>query len=138
MSVQDQLDRISGKIRDSYAAVADMGGTIPAEQRVQNLPEAIRSIPAGGSADGSGEYVPVPGPAGTDGKSAYELAVEQGFVGTLNQWLASLVGPQGERGANGADGYSPVLGRDYFTDADKNAIVSSVLTSLPVYAGEVQ
>jgi hypothetical protein len=34
------------------------------------------------------------------GKSAYELAVENGFVGTTIEWLASLVGP------NGVDGLS--------------------------------
>lgn len=28
-----------------------------------------------------------PGSAGADGKSAYELAVEQGYTGTLQQWL---------------------------------------------------
>ena len=39
----------------------------------------------------------------TNGKSAYELAVENGYQGTLEEWLASLVG---ETGANGADGKS--------------------------------
>lgn len=29
---------------------------------------------------------------GDDGKSAYEVAVEQGYVGTVDEWLASLVG----------------------------------------------
>lgn len=33
---------------------------------------------------------------GDDGKSAYELAVQEGYVGTLSEWLASLVGPQGK------------------------------------------
>ncbi|MBT2714079.1 hypothetical protein J7E23_14715 [Pseudomonas sp. ISL-88] len=28
--------------------------------------------------------------AGKDGLSAYELAVQQGFTGTLDEWLASL------------------------------------------------
>lgn len=32
----------------------------------------------------------VPGRAGTDGQSAYELAVENGFVGTEEAWLESL------------------------------------------------
>ena len=39
-----------------------------------------------------------------DGKSAYELAVEQGYEGTEEQWLASLVGPQGEKGEKGEKG----------------------------------
>ncbi|WND36913.1 hypothetical protein RI578_22665 [Streptomyces sp. BB1-1-1] len=38
------------------------------------------------------------------GDSAYEVAVDEGFVGTVEQWLASLVGPQGATGATGAPG----------------------------------
>lgn len=38
--------------------------------------------------------IPEPIP-GTGGKSAYELAVERGFVGTLDEWLASLKGKNG-------------------------------------------
>jgi len=47
------------------------------------------------------------GPAGADGLSAYEIAVNNGFVGTESEWLASLEGPQGiqgEQGPAGADG----------------------------------
>lgn len=36
-----------------------------------------------------------------DGKSAYELAKEQGFVGTLVEWLASLKGLKGDNGDTG-------------------------------------
>ena len=42
------------------------------------------------------------GPA--DGLSAYEVAVEEGFVGDEAAWLASLVGPPGATGATGATG----------------------------------
>ncbi|APD18772.1 minor tail protein [Streptomyces phage Raleigh] len=38
------------------------------------------------------------------GDSAYEVAVENGFAGTVAQWLASLVGPQGVKGDTGATG----------------------------------
>lgn len=41
------------------------------------------------------------GQAGSNGKSAYELAVESGYQGTLEEWLASLVGPQGAAGKDG-------------------------------------
>ena len=37
---------------------------------------------------------------GTNGKSAYDLAVEKGYSGTLDEWLASL------KGSNGNDGKS--------------------------------
>lgn len=45
-------------------------------------------------------YVP-PGPvmkiasAGPQGLSAYQVAVANGFIGTQQEWLASLVGPSG-------------------------------------------
>ena len=39
--------------------------------------------------------VHVPGLPGKDGKSAYEVAVEQGFVGTVDEWLESLHGQNG-------------------------------------------
>ena len=40
------------------------------------------------------------GPPGDDGKSAYEIAVEEGFVGTEEQWLASLQGRDGNPGSS--------------------------------------
>ena len=45
-------------------------------------------------------------PAGPPGKSAYDLAVEQGFVGDVDTWLASLNGADGVGmpGAAGAQG----------------------------------
>lgn len=46
----------------------------------------------------------VRGAAGEDGKSAYEIAVENGFEGTEEEWLASLKGQDGEDGKDGADG----------------------------------
>lgn len=83
-------------------------------------------------------------------------------AGDLYVWSASEstwknVGKiQGPAGADGADGYTPVKGKDYFdgrdgqdgktpirgtdywTDADKQSMVNDVLAALPVYNGEVQ
>lgn len=44
-------------------------------------------------------------------------------------------GPAGASGAKGADGYTPVRGTDYWTDADQEAIVQQVITALgtPVF-----
>lgn len=44
------------------------------------------------------------GERGKDGKSAYEIAVEHGFVGDESQWLESLKGRDGERGQDGLAG----------------------------------
>lgn len=51
----------------------------------------------------------VKGGSGAAGKSAYEIAVLNGFVGTEIEWLASLVGD---------DGYTPQKGTDYFDGDD--------------------
>jgi len=41
------------------------------------------------------------GSVGAPGKSAYEVAVAEGFTGTVTEWLASLVGPTGPKGDPG-------------------------------------
>lgn len=48
----------------------------------------------------------------------------------------AIVNIRGGDGTNGKDGYTPVRGKDYFTDADKVEIVNDVLAALP-YADEV-
>lgn len=53
------------------------------------------------------------GPIGADGLSAYEVAVDAGFSGTVQQWLASLVGavgPAGQQGEIGPAGPQGVQG----------------------------
>ena len=55
------------------------------------------------------------------GYSAYEVAVQEGFVGTKAEWLASLqgaTGPQGDQGPKGDD-YT-------LTEQDKQDIASLV------------
>lgn len=64
--------------------------------------------------------------AGADGKSAYEIAVEDGFVGTITEWLASL---------KGAEGHTPIKGVDYFTAADIAEIINAVIAALPTWEG---
>lgn len=46
------------------------------------------------------------GERGQDGKSAYEVAVANGYVGNEAQWLASLKGRDGEPGRDGRNGFS--------------------------------
>ena len=42
---------------------------------------------------------------GPDGKSAFELAKQQGFTGTLDEWIASLKGEKGNVGPDGKSAY---------------------------------
>jgi hypothetical protein len=54
-----------------------------------------------------------PGLDGTDGISAYEVAVNEGFVGTEAEWLTSLIGdqgPQGDIGPQGPQGLQGIQG----------------------------
>lgn len=91
---------------------------------------------------------------GKDGYSAYEVAVKNGFEGTEEEWLASLKGEKGEKGDTGAtgakgdkgdagakgetgeagtpgsNGYSPVKGTDYWTDADRAEILEELGDSI--------
>ena len=59
------------------------------------------------------------GGGGANGKSAYELAVSEGYEGTLAEWLESLNGDPGPRGP------IPIKGVDYFTDAEVEEIAAS-------------
>lgn len=52
---------------------------------------------------------------GKDGRSAYEIAVEHGFVGTETEWLESLRGADGKDGLPGKDGKNGVDGKDGIT-----------------------
>ena len=67
----------------------------------------------------------------TQGASAYELAVHNGYEGTEEEWLASLQGEQGPQGEPGVEGYTPVKGEDYFTEEEIRDIVNRVLEELP-------
>lgn len=60
------------------------------------------------------------GKEGKDGKSAYEIACENGFEGTEEEWLDSL---QGEPGPQGEPGKTPIKGEDYWTEEDRASIV---------------
>jgi hypothetical protein len=50
------------------------------------------------------------GTNGTNGLSAYQIAVNNGFVGTEAQWLTSLQGPVGATGATGSQGPTGLTG----------------------------
>ncbi len=96
-----------------------------AEELLWELCELISNVGGGGSA--------VPGPRGEKGDpgdSAYQVAVDNGFVGSESEWIASLKGPKGDKGeagrdgvhgpqgVKGADGKTPVRGIDYWTESD--------------------
>ena len=64
------------------------------------------------------------GGAGSAGKSAYEIAVDNGFEGTEVEWLASLKGEQGPQGGTGPQGVQGPPGADGTDGQDGKGITN--------------
>lgn len=77
------------------------------------------------------------GDAGADGKSAYEVAVANGYTGTQAQWLASLKGADGAPGKDGSAGKDGQTWQPYIAD-DKHwhiRLINSV--DMPAIVGVI-
>lgn len=75
-----------------------------------------------------------PGADGKDGISATHSW--NGTVLTITSASGtSSADLKGEKGDAGADGRTPVKGTDYFTDTDKDEMISAVLAALPIAEG---
>ena len=81
---KEQIDSLGTSIGEAISAKSE-----------ETLQEVYRLIE---------ELTPQEGTQGLDGKSAYELAVEQGFEGTVVEYLESLKGEKGDKGDTGAKG----------------------------------
>ena len=77
------------------------------------------------------------GEKGTDGKSAYQIAVEQGYQGSESDWLSSLKGDKGDPGDRGLQGIpgekgekgdAGVAGKDGFSPIANVVKDGSVIT----------
>ena len=55
MSIASQLTALEGNISDAYDMVAQRGGTVPARKNMENLDDAIATIPSGG-----GTFIGIP------------------------------------------------------------------------------
>lgn len=78
---------MSIKLADTLAPLADFPSAYAKDIEFddgKNLQEKLNNGELGGG-----------GGSGTAGKSAYEIAVDNGFVGTETEWLESLNGKQG-------------------------------------------
>jgi len=62
---------------------------------------------------------------GVPGDSAYEVAVDNGFVGTEVEWLASLEGTDGTNGTNGTNGAAGAAGISAYQVAVNNGFVGN-------------
>lgn len=98
--------------------------------RATTVPVTLHIRPSGFVEDGATPIPPTPdlytqllkklsemqtGANGKDGSSAYEIAIENGFVGTAAEWLESLKGKDGidgKDGLPGKDGADGLPGKD--------------------------
>lgn len=86
---------------NGYAqAIAALDGKLDRNQGAANAGKALVINKSGDVVPGTASS----GGGGADGKSAYEIAVENGFEGDEKAWLASLKGEKGDAGAQGATG----------------------------------
>lgn len=72
------------------------------------------------------------GGTGKNGKSAYEIAVENGFIGTEIEWLESLKGQPGKDGINGADGKDGNDGKDITSINDSETSSETTWSSVKI------
>ena len=77
----------------AYTPTTWENGDIITADRLNKLEQGVQN-----------EQVGTPGAAGTNGKSAYEIARANGFTGTESDWIASLKGEKGDTGAAGTNG----------------------------------
>ena len=126
--------------------------------RATTVPVTLHIRPSGFVADGDTPIPPTPdlytqllkklsemqtGANGKDGCSAYEIAIENGFVGTAAEWLESLKGrdgidgkdglpgKDGKDGADGLPGKDGTNGKDGRDGIDGKDGISPDLTNYP-------
>ena len=85
------------------------------EGTVTNKQKLTGTLSSGGSMVGGVGTV-----FGKDGKSAYDVAVKNGFEGTETEWLASLKGEMGDRGNPGVYVGSGDMPEDCYVQIDPN------------------
>lgn len=111
----------------------------------------LKGEPGEPGQDGRDGIDGIDGQDGADGKSAYQIWLEEGNVGTEQDFLDSLKGADGidgkdgkdgvdgKDGTNGQDGYTPIKGTDYWTTADKAEIVQDTIQDLqPTLSSNLQ
>lgn len=108
---QDGADGADGA--DGRSIVdAEVAGTALVLVFSDGSTETVGTVVGADGQDGEDGQPGADGATGQPGASAYQLAVSEGFQGTLTEWLASLVGPAGENGATGSPGADGEDGTD--------------------------
>lgn len=81
------------------------------------------------SLEGSGAVQGKPGKDGDNGKSAYQIALDNGFTGTESEWLKSIKGDTGDKGDKGDTPYIK-NGNWWYGNTDSGVPIPSFLDLL--------
>ena len=103
-------------IQPTAATIAEV------DDKIVDLLDSVADLIEGGGTGGGG--------TGADGKSAYEIAVDNGFVGTEAEWLESLKGEDG----TGSGGQGAIINLNEYTGQPAGGSGISVI--VPVAAGD--
>lgn len=93
------------KVLDHFDTLNELKAVVPDGSAIDGC-YAVGSLPYTYYAWYAGEWQTQGRLQGVDGKSAYQIAVDNGFVGTMAEWLASLQGTIGVDGKPGTNGVS--------------------------------
>ncbi len=96
----EQVDAVIGEVREKLASGEFKG------EKGEDGKDGEKGEKGEDGQDGTN------GQNGADGKSAYEVAVANGYAGSETEWLKDLQGADGKDGANGADGRDGADGKD--------------------------
>lgn len=91
-----------------------------------------KTINIGSNGDGGATFIPS---VSADGIISWTN--DKGLPNPKPVNIKGVKGDKGDKGEAGENGYTPVKGKDYFTDSEKAEIVSFVISALPVYDGSV-
>lgn len=99
MGVQSEIDKLATDISDSYAAVQEMGGTVPEEGGSSRLADAVRSIPTG-PIEGEATLMPVT-------EAEYNALTEEEKMADDKAWLVTdAEGASGGSASSAGEVYS--------------------------------
>ncbi len=126
--------------------------------RATTVPVTLNIRPSGFVSDGKEEIPPTPdlyeqllqrleekasslqnGFDGKDGLSAYEIAIENGYNGTVPEWLDSLKGKKGDtglRGEKGSDGHNGKSAYEIWLELGNSGTETDFLDSLKGNTGQ--
>jgi hypothetical protein len=120
--LENTINQAISDLDNIKAAIEEKGVPVPYDTDTSEYGKMIRTIPQKGG--------------GTDGLSAYEIAVKYGFEGSEEEWLESLHGEDGHTPEKGVDYFTPddiadlniPIVDDFMSEESENAIANKVIT----------